>query len=390
MNQLSRAWAEISLKSVAVNYDSIRSAVKPETKIMCVVKADAYGHGVEGVVPILLEKGADMFAVASLDEGIQLRRMGVRIPILILGYTDPVRTGEVLKNDLAQTVFSTELAKALSEEAVRRNTEARIHIKIDTGMSRFGLVPEESSIGFISEICALPNICADGIYTHFASADSSDPSFTETQYAGFLDIINKLEAAGLNFKLKHACNSAALLRFPHMHLDMVRPGIILYGISPFCDTHLKEKGFEPVLSLKSEVVMVKMIKKGSTVSYGRTYTADRDMQIATISIGYADGYLRALSNNAEVLINGRRFPVIGTICMDACMVDISGSPIPVRSGDEVVLIGRSGSDEITIDELSRRLGSISYETACTIGRRVPRVFADAAGNRRIRNILLGS
>jgi alanine racemase len=388
MAKPSRTWAEIDLLNVAGNVKTIRKLISPDVKLMCVVKADAYGHGVEGIVPVLVENGADMLAVASLDEGIQLREMGVNIPILILGYTDPERAEEVVVYGLSQTVSDHELAKALSDAAGTKGCRAVIHVKVDTGMGRFGITAGSNDVEQISEICALPGLDAEGIFTHFAVADSDENEYTEEQFAKFTDLIERLSRSGISFRLRHACNSAGMLKFPGMHLDMVRPGILLYGISPASSIDISAEGFKPVMTLKSGIAMIKDLKRGSSVSYGRKYIAYRDTKTAVISIGYADGYLRALSDRSEVLINGRRYPVIGTICMDACIADISDSAVNISSGDEVVLIGCSGDEMISVDELADKLGSISYEVVCTIGRRVPRVFISPDGKRKVRNMLL--
>jgi alanine racemase len=389
---LTRSWAEVNLDQIAANTRLLRSKVHRSCEVMGVVKADAYGHGVYPVVPVLLANGISRLAVSMLDEAIELRQSGVTVPILVLSYTDPRRSREILANRITQTVFSADLAKALSEAAVALDCEARIHIKVDTGMGRVGYLAGYQAVKEISWIRSLPRIVVEGLYTHFASADEADDSFTRQQFEQFMGISTELDRIGLPIPLKHVCNSAATMRFPAMHLDMVRPGLILFGmVPPGCPDTWPE--LKPAMTLKTSVILSKLLPAGRTISYGRTFTTEQDSVIATIPIGYADGYSRRLSGRASVLIHKRRVPVVGRICMDTCMVDVSAiDDSPVTAGDEVILFGpvggATGTDLITVDDLAGWLDTINYEVTCLIGRRVPRAYLRDGSVCRVQNYLL--
>lgn len=375
---LHRSWAEINLDNIAYNVRILRNKVHKSCEILGVVKADAYGHGVAQVVPVMLAEGVTRLAVSMLDEALELRKRGIDVPILVMSYTDPSRAGEILHYGITQTVYTRELALALSRAAVEMNTSARIHIKVDTGMGRLGFMAGYDAIKSIKWIRTLPAIIIEGLYTHFSAADEADPDYTYKQFELFMSISRELDRIGLPIPLKHVCNSAATMRFPSMHLDMVRPGLILYGMTPagcpesWLDLH-------PAMSLKSNMILVKQAPPGTAISYGRKFITKRESVIGTIPIGYADGYSRRLSGRAEVLVNGCRVPVVGSICMDNCMVDLTDLPAgDVRIGDEVVLFGSQMQAErkefISADELAGWLDSISYEVTCLIGRRVPRAY----------------
>ncbi len=369
-----RSWAVINLDNIAHNVREIRRIIRKNTGIMGVVKADAYGHGVIEVAQTLLENGVEKLAVAMLDEAIQLRRRGIDVPVLVLGYTGPGRAREVLENNITQTVFSHELAGQLSREAVKAGRKARIHVNVDTGMTRIGLMPGYSAIQAIQKISRLPGIIIEGMFTHFASADEKDESYTRLQYERFLSIDRELNRAGIVIPFKHAANSAAVINYPEMKMNIVRPGIILYGLYPSEEVRRERVSLKPAMSLKTRVVFVKDVNKNTPVSYGRTFRTARDSRIATIPVGYADGYTRLLSGKSTILINEQRFPIVGRICMDQCMADVTDARIPVKTGDEAVLIGRQGGNEITADELASITGTINYEVVCLIGKRVPRVY----------------
>lgn len=390
---LNRTWAEVDLGCIRDNISSLRKAVRRGTEICAVVKADAYGHGVAEVVPVLLANGASRLAVSMLDEALELRRAGIVVPILVLSYTDPRRAEEIIACDITQTVYSRDLAIALSAAGERLGRDVRIHIKVDTGMGRVGFQSGYEAIKAISDIHALPRIIIEGIYTHFATADEPDTSFTWEQFERFMSINRELDRIGMPIPIKHCCNSAATLRFPELHLDMVRPGLALYGMMPpGCPPPVLPVTLHPAMTLKSNVILVKDVPAGTSISYGRLFSTSRPSRIATIPIGYADGYSRRLSNRAEVLIQGVRFPVVGRICMDTCMVDITDAPVDVRTGSEVVLFGRQTSGaqaaELSVDEIAALEDTINYEVTCVIGRRLPRAYRDETGIHAVRSYLL--
>lgn len=373
MNLVRPVWAEIDLDNLANNMKEIRRLTDKKAKVTAVIKADGYGHGAKYIAQTLLENGADRFAVAVLDEALELRNSDVTVPILVLGYTQPDRAKAIIENNIEQAVYSYELAKALSEEAVKQNKEAKIHIKLDTGMGRIGLRADESAIDCIKEIYELPNLTIEGMFTHFAIADEKDKTYTEEQFNKFMWVANRLEEEGIKIRLKHCGNSATIIDLPKMHLDMVRAGIILYGLAPSQDVELEKINLKQVMSLKVRITHVKEINPGESVSYGRKFIASRKSKIASLPIGYADGYTRMLSGKAEALINGIKVPVVGRICMDQCMIDVTGIE-DVKVGDEVVLFGKQKGSFISIDEIAEKLGTINYEVVCMIGKRVPRVY----------------
>ena len=331
----NRTWAEVNLDHIAHNIKKIQEKISNGAEIMGVVKADAYGHGAAGIIPTLIESGVTRLAVAMLDEAIELRRSGITLPILVLNHTDPHRAEEILQYDVTQTVFSKELALALSRSAMEENREARIHIKIDTGMGRVGFAPSADALRAIEEIKALPGIFIEGLFTHFATADEEDTAYTFLQFEKFTRFCCELEQREVYIPIKHVCNSAATIRFPEMHLNMVRVGILLYGLSPSSFCNAIKNGFRPAMTLKTSIVHVKEMGIGQSVSYGRTFVTDRKSLIATLPIGYADGYSRTLSNKGIVLIHGKRYPIVGTVCMDICMADVTGSVANDESTDEL-------------------------------------------------------
>lgn len=371
--KLNRAWAEIDLDAIAHNTREIKKLTGSKVEMMGVVKADAYGHGVLEVVRTLLDNGVTQLAVSMLDEAIQIRKMGIDVPILVLNYTDPARADEIIHNRVTQTVFSTDLAQALSIAAVRLGKDVRIHVKVDTGMTRVGFIPGYNAVRNIMEISRLPGIILEGIFTHFASADESDKSYTLMQFERFMNLCTELTRAGIHIPVKHVCNSAGILQYPEMHLDIVRPGIILYGLYPSREVAGKID-LRPAMTLKANVIFVKDVDKDTYVSYGRTFRTDRKSRIATIPIGYADGYTRLMSNKGRMLVNGEYAPVIGRICMDQCMLDVTDLKHDVHVGDEVVIFGRQNGSCISVDEIADQVGTINYELVCIIGKRIPRVY----------------
>jgi len=372
--KLNRAWAEINLDAIAHNVREIKKLIGKRVEMMGVVKADAYGHGVLEVVRTLLDNGVTQLAVSMLDEAIQIRKMGINVPILILSYTDPARAEEIVVNNVTQTVFSMDLAMALSKAAVKLGKNAKIHVKVDTGMTRVGFMPGYSAVKSIMEISKLPGIIIEGIFTHFASADESEREYTQMQFEKFMSVCNELGRVGIHIPVKHVCNSAGIIQYPEMHLDMVRPGVILYGLYPSKEIKRDTICLKPAMTLKANVILVKDVEKGTCISYGRTFRTSRQSRIATIPIGYADGYTRLLSNKGKVLINGETAPIVGRICMDQCMVDVTDLKHDVKVGDEVVLFGCQNGSCISVDEVAEEIGTINYEIVCIIGKRIPRVY----------------
>lgn len=382
--KFTRTWAEINLDNIAHNVKEIQRLVGKRTEIMAVVKADAYGHGVLETVNTIIENGASRLAVSMLDEAIQLRKIGIDIPILVLSHTNPKRIDELIKYHITQTVYSHDIAKALSDEAVRQGVKARVHIKIDTGMTRVGFQPGYSAVKSVVEIQNLPGIIVEGIFSHFATADEKDSSYTMHQMSLFESIINELNRIGILIPIRHISNSAGILQYPEFSMELVRPGIILYGIYPSEEVNKDIADLKPAMTLKTNITMVKWVDAGIPISYGRKFSTGRKSLIATIPVGYADGYSRLLTGKSRVLVNGQFAPVVGSICMDQCMIDVTEISGEIATGDEVVLLGKQGSNEITAQELAGYIGTIPYEIVCIIGKRVPRVYFK---NGEIVNVL---
>lgn len=371
MSLNQRVAAVINLDNLAANVRNIKKQAEG-AKLMAVVKADAYGHGAFESAEVCLENGADYLAVANIDEALSLRRHNISAPILILGDTLPSRFGELIENDIIQAIYSYDRATALSKTAVKLNKTARIHIKTDTGMGRIGFIPCEESVEKVIGISRLPGISTEGIFTHFATADSKDKNYTRLQAERFSYMCEELEKKGLKL-IRHCANSAAILdMMPELKYDMVRAGIILYGYYP-SDEVSRTIEIKPYMSLISYISHIKEIAPGDSVSYGRTYTADRKRIIATIPVGYADGFMRLNSNKGRVIINGAYANITGRVCMDQFMVDVSSIP-DVKVNDRVILLGESGSLKTDADELAKNAGTISYEILCAISKRVPRIY----------------
>lgn len=373
-----RTWVDIDLDAIGHNIDIIRQRTDG-AEIMCIVKADAYGHGVEHIALEYQRMGIKWFGVSNIEEAVELRKCGIRGDILILGYTPHKVTRLLSDYDITQAVFSEEYAEGLSAAAVELGVTVKCHIKADTGMGRIGFNcrSEDSADAQLepcARVCALPGLEVNGIFTHFAVADDGKDGeeFTRGQYASFVRLIDKLAQRGITFRWRHCCNSAGTLEYPDMHLDMVRPGIILYGLSP-SSVQRGRFDLQPVMHLRSVISMVKPLEAGATVSYGRTFTAPHDMVLATAPIGYADGYPRILSGRQEVLVRGQRVPIVGRVCMDQLMLDVTGVE-GVKEGDRVTAFGIDGTAEIPVDELADKMGTINYELICRMARRVPRVY----------------
>lgn len=375
---LKRTWAQINLDAIDSNIIKIKSIIAPGTKLCATVKADCYGHGFEFTAQEMSEAGADWFAVSNLSEALQLRRVGIEKPVLILGYTPPDKAKELVFNDISQAVYSLEYAKALSENAVKAGVAVNAHIKIDTGMSRIGFlyhdsVEDAATVDEIAEVCRMDGINPEGIFTHFSSADCEDGElFTRLQYELFCTCTDILESMGIKFAIRHCSNSAAILQYPEMNFDMVRAGIILYGLYP-SDSVVRRIRLMPVMELKSVISMVKEVPDGTPVSYGRTFTAKGTRTLATVPIGYADGYPRSVSNKMYMLVNGEKAPVSGNVCMDQTMLDVTGIP-DVREGTQITVFGKDKNAFLSVDEIAAKAGTINYEVICNISRRVPRVY----------------
>lgn len=375
MTELTRrTWAEIHLDRLEHNYQALR-ALAPDSKFAGLVKANAYGHGAVPVAKKLEALGADYLLVACLDEAEELRDAGIQTPILILGYTPVEAADALLDRQLTQTVYDLEQARALSHLAQARGKRFRCHLKADTGMSRLGILCDEdgleSAADTLAEMARLPGLEAEGLFMHFADADTC-PAYSRMQIDRYNALLKKLDDRGVGFSIRHCCAGAATLNYPEVHFDMIRPGILLYGHQPdhACDGMLE---VEPVMELKSRVASVKRLPEGTCISYGRTYTLQRDSVIAAVPVGYADGLFRLLSNRQEMLIHGVRAPQIGRVCMDMCMLDVTDIP-GVQVGDIVTVFG----DGLPLEEKADTVGTITYELLCAVSPRVKRVYQDKA------------
>ena len=374
MKKFERVKAVVSLDAIAHNFEEMKKNIADGTKIVAVIKADGYGHGAEAIARLI--EGYEYiwgFAAATAEEAIQLKDAGVKKPVLILGLVFEEYFQELIQKEVRMTVCDYDMAKALSEEAVRQGRQVHIHIGLDTGMSRIGFADKPESVEEIKRIAALSNIEIEGMFTHFARADETDKSPAEDQLKRYLAFVELLEKAGVQIPLKHCSNSAGIIRMPEANLNMVRAGITIYGIYPSAEVERDIVKLLPAMELKSHVSFVKDLPAGTAISYGGTFASETDLRVATIPVGYADGYPRTLSNKGWVLIHGQKAPILGRICMDQFMVDVTHIA-DVKHGDEVTLIGRDGDESIHIDELGDLSGRFSYEFACDISKRVPRVY----------------
>jgi alanine racemase len=364
-------WAEVDLDAIAHNARGLKERAGEETELMAVVKANAYGHGAVPVARTALENGASRLAVNRAIEGVELRQAGLTAPILILGYSLPSEAEAIVRWDLTPTVTTVEGALALSAMSDRQGKVTLIHVKVDTGMGRFGLLPDEV-VAFVRRISQLPGLKLEGLFTHFAVADLVDKAYTRRQFDLYVWVVKQLEEAGFTIPLKHVANSATNLDLPEMHLDMVRCGIALYGLRP-SDEVEPAIPLKPAMALKSRVARVRTLPPGSSISYGCTYTTTRPTPVALVPVGYGDGYHRILSNKGSVLIGGKRAPIVGRVCMDQFVVDVTGIE-GVRQDDEVVVFGRQGEEEISVEEVAALAGTINYEVVTSILPRVTRVY----------------
>ncbi len=380
-----RLWAEINMNAVEANYRAIRDTIGEGVKLCCVVKADAYGHGAVELSKLYHELGADFFAVSNLDEALEIRDAGIEEPILILGYTPPDRCYDLARYDIRQAVYSLDYARRLSDECMKASVQVKIHIKLDTGMSRIGFICQEfprdnNSVEEIKLACELPNLLHEGVFTHFAVADdgTDGEEFTKQQFDCFTYTVNTLESKGIRFAIRHCSNSGAILDYPALRLDMVRAGIILYGYAP-SDKVKSELKLQPAMRLKTLISHIKTVKAGATVSYGRTFTADHDMRIATVPVGYADGFIRAYAEDGYMFVwdktkkFGKNCKIIGRICMDQCMLDVTDFP-EAEIGNVVVVFGNGKDGEPTAEDVASWGDTISYEVLCAVSKRVPRLY----------------
>jgi alanine racemase len=361
--------AVVDLGAIAYNVSEIRKRIGKKRDLMAVVKADGYGHGSVEVSRAVLKNGANCLGVATPEEGQQLREAGIDVPILVLGLIQPEEAYKVVDLDLEQAVCSLELAEALDQIASNAGIQINVHIKLDTGMGRIGVLPEDT-LAFVRRMGRFKNLKMKGIFTHFSCADELDKTFAREQIEIFDDLVRDIEASGVKIPKKHLANSAAILDLPESYYDLVRPGIMIYGLYPSNEvSHAIE--LKPAMTFMTRVIFVKWVPSGRPISYGRTFTTQKETMVATLPVGYADGYSRLLSGRGEVLIKGRRVALMGRVCMDMCMVDISEIK-DVQPGEEVILFGKG----LPVDEIAEKIGTINYEVVCAVGKRVPRVYVE--------------
>lgn len=374
MKTYSRVYAKIDLDAIAYNMEQMKQNIRPETKVMAVIKADGYGHGAVQIAE-MMERWNYIwgFAVATLDEAVVLRTEGIQKPILVLGCVFPDQYMEMLKHEIRMNIYTEEMAESISRMAAREGKTAYMHIKLDTGMSRLGFGINEQSAETIKRISKMPNVNMEGIFTHFTKADEKDKSFTKKQIQEFVWMTERLKEKNVRFTYEHCSNSAGIIDVPEANFDIVRAGISTYGLYPSEEVDKTNVKLKPALALKSHVAFVKEIERGTPVSYGGTFVAKEKMKIATIPVGYADGYPRSLSNKGYVLIRGKKAPILGRVCMDQFMVDVTQIE-GVSFGDKVTMIGKDGNGILPVEVLSELSGRFNYEFVCDLGKRIPRVY----------------
>lgn len=378
---LRPAWAEIDLDAIAYNTRNIKQLIGHKD-LIAVVKANCYGHGVIDIIPTLLENGVSRFAVAMISEALEIRENKITAPVMILGFTPLYLGEELINNDIEQTVYDLDYAKELSKIALSLNKKAKIHIAMDTGMGRIGFLPNEKSIDDITEIYSLEGIDVVGIFTHFSTSDEKDKEYSHQQFTKMMSVMDELEKRGVDIPLKHVANSAAIIDLPSTYLDAVRAGIILYGYYPSDEVNKSNLALKPALTLKATITNVKTLEKDMYISYGRTFKTSDKTVVATIPVGYADGYIRKLGENGKVIIKDQFAPIIGRICMDQFMIDVTNIP-DVKIGDEVILLGEKNNLKYNADDIAEKLGTINYEVTCMLKSRLPRVYIK---NKHIINI----
>lgn len=373
MSEYLRTWCDVDLDAVRQNMINIRKKAGDGVKVMAVIKADGYGHG---AVPIghYIEDITDYFGVATIEEAVELRQSELTLPVLVLGYNSPSLYELNLRYDVDQTIYSLETARLMSATAVRCGKTAKIHIALDTGMTRIGLSPDEKGLEIVKEMASLPGLKLEGLFTHFSCADMKNKAYTFEQMKRYDRFVEMLEEAGIDIPFKHICNSAGIMEFDHHRYDMVRAGIILYGLQPSDEVDQSSVDLTPALAWRSRVVNIMEPEMNRGISYGATYVTDHPCRIATVSIGYADGYPRSLSNRGWVLIHGQKAPILGRVCMDQMMVDITKIS-DVKIEDVVTLAGEDRKERISVEEISELAGSFNYEFVCDISKRVPRKYS---------------
>ena len=368
-----RVCANISLDAIRDNIERGRALLAPGTKMMGVVKADAYGHG---AVPVAkaIEDLVDAYGVAMPEEGVELRKAGLTKPIIILGYTAPEMAELAIRYDITMAVFQSEIATCYNETAKKLNKNAKVHIKLDTGMSRIGYLCREESLLDIEKIAALSHVEIEGMFTHFSKADEADKTFAKNQFKKYMEFADALEARGIKLPCKHVCNSAGIIDIPEGDLDMVRFGVTMYGMYPTDEVTKDRMPVTPAMEVKTHISYIKTLPAGVGIGYSGTYVTEKETRVATLSVGYGDGYPRGMSNIGRVLIHGKSAPILGRICMDQCMVDVTDIP-EAKQGDVVTLMGRDGDDFISAEEIGATVGnSFHYEVVCDISKRVPRIY----------------
>lgn len=386
MNPDFTTCAVINLDAIADNTAALKDHVGQPSELIAVVKANAYGHGSVQVARTALAHGASHLAVSRVDEGVALRQAGITAPVLVMGYFTDAEASAAVAHDLTMTLVSRNGAEMLSGLAAGQRRIVQGHVKIDTGMGRYGLLPEEA-VQAVREMSRLPGLELEGIYTHFAVADAADPSYTQFQFRRFMDVCDQLTRNGITFRLRHVANSAAAMRFPEMHLDAVRVGLALYGMHP-SDEVESSVTLIPALTLKSRIARVRILPAGSSISYGRTFITDKPTPVGLVPVGYGDGYHRALSNKGVVLVAGQQAPIIGRVCMDQFVVDLTGIA-SVSEGDDVVLVGAQGSARITAESVAALAGTINYEVTTSLLARFPRVYTCGGDIAEIMNNMTG-
>jgi len=383
---LGPTWVEINLDAIANNVKNIKKLIGEEKELMAVVKGNAYGHDVLEIASVVLNNGATRLAVARLEEGIFLRKSGITVPILVLGLTLKQQAELLVSYNITPTVSEYEMIEKLSDSAFKEDKIVKVHLKVDTGMGRIGISPNHVK-NFIKKVKVLKNVEIEGIFTHFSVADEKDKTYTEKQFKKFMEVLTILEKEEIRIPVKHVGNSATLLDLPHMWLDLVRPGISVYGLYPSTEVQKTVK-LMPAHSFKTQIVFLKKLPQGESIGYGRTYTTKKKRTVvASLPIGYADGYNRLLSNQGEVLVRGKRFPIIGRICMDQTMIDVTDLP-QVEIGDEVILWGRQGQEKISVEEIADKIGTINYEIVhMPDKKRVPKLFIKNGRPWKIKTML---
>ncbi len=366
-------WVTVDLDALTWNMQEVRRLIGPDKKCCAVVKADAYGHGLVACAKQFLKAGADMLGVATVEEGAQLRSAGLTAPVLLFGINQPHEAEAAVELHLEATVISFTQARLLNQAAEKCHKKANLHLKVDTGMGRLGLNPPEVLV-LLDQMKALKQVCVKGVYTHFAHADGCDKKLLDTQVSLLKETVQSMKNMGHNDLIVHAANSAAVIESRHAYFDMVRPGLMLYGLYPFSPANRKVN-LKPALSWTTTIIQLKDVPEGVGLSYGHTYVTTRPTKVATLPVGYADGFSRLLSNQGEVLVRGQRCPIIGRVCMDMCLVDVT-TVAEVKTGDEVILLGRQGRQEVSAEMMAEKRDTISYEVVCTIGKRVPRHYLE--------------